>query len=222
MKRVSRLPWILAFAVSATLLVAVVEGRISRRWGANSELRDAGEKVTQIPQNVPGWRLQSSEPMSDLALGMLKCQGYVNRAYVDDQTGAVVRVALFVGPTGPIAAHTPDICYSSREYDVAPKPQTVTIPAPHGGEHQFASLAMKRRNAQADPLHVYYAWRDDQRWVAPANSRWAFVGRPLLYKIQLAGPSMSGPTTNAPDPCRRFLDAFLPVVEAHVFASANR
>ena len=54
--------------------------------------------------------------MSTAVIEMLQCAGYISRVYVNQLTGENVRVALLLGPPGPIAVHTPEICFSAQDY----------------------------------------------------------------------------------------------------------
>ncbi len=107
----------LALALAVTLIGGALYGSLSQRWGAPPDLAAAGAHVSEMPRQIGSWSLVEDLPMEQSALDMLECAGYVNRRYVDQESGRAILVALLVGPPGPIAVHTPEVCFSSRNYD---------------------------------------------------------------------------------------------------------
>jgi hypothetical protein len=119
-------------------------------------------------------------------LQMLECAGYVSRRYVNQKTGQVVNLSVIVGPSGPTAVHTPEICFSSRAYDQQGPRRSVELTASEGKTDSFWSLDFTTTNVLAEGLRVYYAWSLGERWEASEYPRYKFAASPLLYKLQLA------------------------------------
>jgi hypothetical protein len=146
-----------------------------------------------------------------LVLETLRCEGHVHRSYVNRETGETVNVALIVGPSGPTAVHTPEICFSSRAYEITDPRETKFFGA--SGDSDSSSLWKTRfrsQNAEAGELQVYYGWSTGGAWTASQSPRFEFGGSPLLYKIQVS--AQMGPTKeDGPhsDPCKDFIDALL-------------
>ena len=65
--------------------------------------------------------------MDEDTVEMLECTGNIVRTYENQRTGEVVSVFVIVGPAGPIAVHTPEICYSSQNYKSRDTRQQVAI-----------------------------------------------------------------------------------------------
>jgi len=74
-------------------------------------------------------------------------------------------------------------------------------------------LTFQPSDEAGDLLRVWYGWHDGTKWSAPGDARLAFFGQPLLYKVQAAALVPLDTDLKTADPCRRFLEEFLTVVE---------
>ena len=110
-----------------TAISGAIHGRMSNRWGPPQDSRAAAEKLQDLPVQFGSWRLQSSDELSDFIEDTLQCVGYLLRTYANQETGEVVTVTILLGPPGPISVHTPEICFSSRAYEIREERQKVTI-----------------------------------------------------------------------------------------------
>ena len=124
-----------------------------------------------------------------------------------------VNVAVLLGPTGPMAAHTPDICYSGRDYSIDQRRQHAKIRPEVVPDETFWMLTLRSKDIHGNLLRVYYGWRREGAWVAPKHARFALSGRPYIHKIQLACPLPIESALEDTDPGREFLKAFLPVAD---------
>ncbi len=82
--------------------------------------------------------------------------------------------------------HTPEICYSSREYDLLGDRKAVTVKDNDGVEHTFWQTEFKSQRPGGAGLRVYYAWTNGGPWTASASPRFEFALKPWLVKLQLA------------------------------------
>jgi hypothetical protein len=105
--------------------------------------------------------------------------------------------------------HTPEICFSSREYDITNDRTKTIVESSTGQRHSFWKVDFTTRNALADGLRVYYAWSRGDVWQAADSPRFKLAGGPLLYKIQLATYVSPYLGNDAADPGRQFLEDFL-------------
>lgn len=201
----------LVVAVSAGIVLSAgaLYGHFSSRWGASADLVAAGSHLDSFPDQLGKWQLVEELPMDNTTLNMLECAGYVNRRYVNQESGEEVRVAIIVGPAGPTAVHTPEICYSSRAYDLQDQRRSVVISAAADAEHTFWCVDFKMRHVLAEQLRVYYAWSLGERWEAATSPRVSFAAEPMLYKIQLASTIPPAVQAVDSDPCRQFLEELL-------------
>lgn len=203
----SRLLALGAAAIALTVLTGVVYGRWTQRWGPPPDLQAAAARV-ELPRQIGAWQLLEEQPLADEVLRTLECVGHVNRVYVDKATGARVNVAVLAGPPGPISVHTPEICYSSRAYEITADRQKTWFKAPGGASHSLWRTTFKSRNAGAEQLRVYYGWSTGDQWAASPSPRFEFGGQSFLYKIQMA--TQVGPSDDAvQDPCQSFMNALI-------------
>ena len=201
--------------VVLTLLSGVIQGRMSNRWGPTRDALAAAKKLNDIPSQFGNWRLTSSDEITQSTLRMLECAGYVLRTYENQETGETVRMTVLLGPSGPMSVHTPEICYSSRDYTIHETRHQVPIEI-DGSSESFWALTFQANSLDADMLRVYYAWNPGDHWSAPDDPRFAFADRPFLYKIELASSLPPGADPEAADPCHRFLKDFVPLAKPHL------
>ncbi len=205
------------FAATATLLLATlasgaIHGHLVGRWGQAEILASAGKSLSELDKSDLGdWQFIEEQPFSESTVATLECSGQTARIYHNTKTGARVTMFVIVGPHGPTVAHTPDICYSSRDYTVHKEREKRTLKTADGKRHIFWVMTMKSRRA-IDPhyLKVWYAWSDGELWSAKDHPRLDYLGQPRLYKIQLAARIAE---EDAPDPVPSFLNSFLPKLQ---------
>lgn len=203
--------------VLLTVVSAVVAGRFSNRWGISATAEKAATRLLETPKNVGKWELREEFELSPTASEVLENPTYLERRYVHADTGDSVTVAVLVGAPGPIAVHTPEICYSSREYAIKENRKKVAFdfdPA-----HSLWSTLFQSRTVDAQLLNVVYGWTDGKQWTAPEDARWQNLGKSHLYKIQVA--AIAGSPERQPDEVtKEFLQAFLPVLSPHLVAAS--
>jgi hypothetical protein len=200
---------LLLAGLALTLGGGYAYGKLSQRWGPPPNLQQAAERVAEFPEQIGDWQLASELPMGDSVVEMLQCAGHVNRRYVNRQTGQSIGIALIVGPPGPTAVHTPEICYNSRAYRQDQERLPERLSGPEGTQHVFWRTRFSSRDVGGQPMGVWFAWSDGTTWEASRSPRFEFGGKPLLYKIQLAGNLPRGKTEAVDDPCRDFLQQLL-------------
>ena len=54
--------------------------------------------------------------MDEVAQEMLQSAGTVSRVYMNRRTGQRVDMFVIVGPSGPTAEHTPEVCVGGRYF----------------------------------------------------------------------------------------------------------
>ena len=203
--------------VGLTILSGILYGRMSNRWGHSFETLSAANKLKEIPRQFGDWRLQSSEDLDEASLTELDPAGYFVRSYGNRKTRDVVGVMLVLGPPGRISVHTPEVCFGSRNYERRSEREQVAIRDAGGADDEFWALDYKMNGVRGGQLRVYYAWSAGDRWLALKDARFWSAGLPYLYKIQLSGllpPGTANPPTD--DPCRKFLQDFVPVAKEYL------
>lgn len=224
-------------AAALTVVSGVVYGHLSGRWREVSELADVGARLEEFPEAFGDWRMTRSIELSENVADTLQCAGYINGAYVNEITGQVVNVAVLVGPPGPMSVHTPEICFSSKQYDMCEERRRMLVsseksmPAKRGvprseipdadrGESLW-SVGFRTRDVHARPLHVYYGWNDGRGWEAAENPRFGFATAAYLYKAQVAVMGEVGGAGGEYEPGKQFLDEFLPELQGYLVSDPS-
>ena len=207
----------LGFALALTVAAGMLHGSQSRRWGASPEEQKLGRRLDALPEEFAGWTLNQKYEISDAAKRLLQPTSYVNRSYIGPN-GEQVGAAVILGAHGPISVHTPEICYSSRDYKQLGPREAVTITDSAGKKSQFWKLTFQSQSVDQSGLRVYYAWSPTADWKAVESPRFDYYGEPYLFKIQVACP-VSLETDDPDDAARRFLQAFVPAVKRQLFGN---
>ena len=112
---------------------------------------------------------------------------------------------VIYGPKGPVAVHTPEVCYSARAVNQTSSREAVGFDL-DGEPGELWKLAFETNTFDKRKMSVYYGWSDGGAWTAAKNPR--FWRTDYLYKIQTACQS-SG---NKEDSTDEFFKVFLPEV----------
>jgi hypothetical protein len=168
--------------------------------------------VRDLPGEIGPWRRTEEVDFEGHVLEILQCTSHLNRTYVNDLTGEVIHLALLAGPPGPMSVHTPEICYSSREFVVDQEPARAQLGDEAAGDN-FWQMRFKSRDLTGDVLEVWYAWTSDGTWEAPSYPRFKYGAAPLLYKIQVASYVPPTQREGEPQACEEFLRLALPALK---------
>jgi hypothetical protein len=186
-----------------TVLSGLVHGYLDGRWAAGPDLAAAAARLPELPEKVGPWVLVSDQELPANAARILQCYGSVVREYWNPATGDRVNVALLFGPRGPIAVHTPEICYSSAGTTLLGDRVAQSLDI-DGQSEKFWSVQFAHDGDPKPSLEVWYAWSDGGPWQAADQPRFWLTDR--LYKIQLAGkPSADGTQSSLQDFLAHFL-----------------
>jgi hypothetical protein len=201
---------VIALAVAGLAAAAVVEGKRNKRWGTTEEGRAAAAKLGAVPAAFGDWASEEVK-IEEKVLKVAEADGHVSRAYKNRKTGAEVTVLMLCGPSGPIGAHTPDVCYAGAGYAMAGDAQKVTV-APPGEPGATYWSARFDKKAPPSALRVCWMWGTDGNWEASENARFGLQS--ALYKMYVVRSESDGPAARATerDPVREFLTDFLPEV----------
>ena len=179
--------------VSAIVMIAlggILHGHYSNRWGQPDNMMDIGAKLKQVPLSIGEWSSNGDIELSETTLTLLECMGYLNRVYVSKSTGESVSVALTFGPKGPIAVHTPEICYSSRSVTAGDKRKSIENDF-DGNRNSLWELIFTSNDIEKSKLHVTYPMRPKM----PPHS--AVIHSSLPVHSVTAGCVMSTPSSSA-------------------------
>lgn len=201
--------------LAALVAAGVFEGLRSNRWGVPDDLAAAAARLDRVPRGFGNWT-STEVPVDQKILDRAEAVGSVSRVYRNAKTGTVVSVMMLCGQAGPIASHTPDICYAGLGYQMQGGQVRKTVPPPAGPATYWTARFAK--DATDPGLEVNWAWGAAGTWIAADAPRFELAGHGVLYKLYVsrglagAGPPRAGEAE--PDPVRDFLTEFLPVVRA--------
>jgi hypothetical protein len=209
-------------ALVLVLLAGLLHGRWARRWEASPAVAEAAARLGRVPMTLGDWEARTVE-VDDAQLAAAEIAGHLSRAYRNRRDGSVVTAFLVCGPPGPIAVHTPDVCYAGAGYEVAGAQSRRSLPAgPAGRLAEFMHAELARPAATpvgaASRLDILWAWSADGDWQAPDNPRLAYASQPTLYKLYLIREVDS---RAGGDPSRDLLDVLLPELEQALFRGPN-
>ena len=194
--------------VAATIAVVsgLAHGWLDGRWVDRPNVVAIAAQLKELPLEFGDWSLVENQELPVSAASQLQCYGYSLQVYQNSKTGRRVNVAVLFGPRGPIAVHTPEICYSGQG-KLAGNRSREGIDV-EGAENTLWRVNFLSKRDLKPELEVYYAWSDGGSWQAAKYPRVWLTDR--LYKIQLAcQPTNDGEDSDAV----LFLQQFLPKLQ---------
>jgi hypothetical protein len=202
-----------AGAVALVVLSGVVHGFWTGRWSGAAQA-DVAARLDAIALDLGDWQGQKVE--SNPSVGMA---GVLDRRYVNRATGRVVTVYLVCGRPGPVAVHTPDVCYGASGYEVTDLgPQTVRPAAgATDGAKMQAVRVVKKKAAEQIAQRVYWSWSAAGTWEVPDNPRLTFARYPLLYKLYLIHDLARSDEPLEDDPCLDLMRQLQPELKKSLF-----
>lgn len=192
----------------------LVHGRWTGRWDAavTGPLRE----LQSMQSNVGDWTGKPIQLEEDTRLMAGASDEWgMNFARTG---GDNVSALLLAGRPGPLAAHTPDVCYPSSGYEMVASPELIrwTI---DGREVQMRRAAFRKPGSPANAaVIVHWAWNDGTGWLAPDYPRVHFAGSRILYKLYLTHQGSATVEGNPPNPSEQLARDLLPHIERKLFA----
>jgi hypothetical protein len=200
-----------ATALASILIGGYLQGNWTERWSRDRSLQDAAALVDRIPLGIGEWEAQPQaiDPR-EAAIGELA--GARRLAYRHRQTGREVTALVVCGRPGPIAVHTPDICFGGAGYRAVEPISTERVECgpPDSSEiADFLTTRFRKTPESGSPtLRTYWAWNAQGRWEAPDHPRLAFARARFLYKCYFFFPEIRAPGAEFADPAS-FMQPFL-------------
>ncbi|MBM4000050.1 MAG: exosortase-associated EpsI family protein [Planctomycetes bacterium] len=197
--------WVLAVGLALTA------GSAAGYRSLSSNRLNPGPSVSQsgldaIPTVLGDWTATQSESIDERALEMLETKTHWARKYSSTTAGASVEVMVLVGPSGPLAAHTPEVCYGTQRYELLENEKIVSVPLEGGASAEFRLVQLQPRQPGVPELRVLYGWNDGTGWRSPAWARVVYANTERIMKLQMAIPS----TGIEGEPDVEFLKQLLP------------
>ncbi len=181
----------LLLVIALTVAPAIYDGTRSFRWGEDEYVKQLVENIDALPTEMSGWKSVAEIKLGESAENMLEPITYVNRSYQKGDRFAQVFVLL--GPTGPTAVHTPDVCFSSATNALISKRVSVNVGDSASGQSTLWRSRFKdRRSATGSPfVSSWYGWTTDGTLHADPNPRYSFSDERQLVKVQVTTEYLS-------------------------------
>ena len=157
----------------------VAHGWIRSRWDFDAEATRRGNSMQNLPNNLVVGSEKLRKTSTTSFSTNLKCEHYFDHVYYNQELDASAEVATFFGNAGPIAVHTPDVCYRHSDYKIVDT-QVLDV-----GEHQFKLVVMERKSVDQARIHVCFAWLREDHWEVTDSPRFAYAFTRHLYKMQM-------------------------------------
>ncbi len=202
----------LSLVVAVTVTAAVMQGRMRNRWGPSDAARQAAERLQDFPHEFGDWHMVSADDLDEDSRSQLECLSAMDRVYANDKTGERVALLFILGPTGPTAVHTPEVCIGERDF--SPLGDRRDLAVGTGGD-RFWNKRFKSKNVHGESLSLYWAWNTAGSWVAAKDARYTFAGVPFLYKAQVTCEIPGSADDDSHDCGQRFLADFVRVAEQY-------
>jgi len=200
--------WFLGIGSALALILfgGIAHGFLSNRWGVSENIQALGSQLNSIPMEIGPWKCSEEGKLEDRVIfGILEATGYISRVYVHQSTAEAINVFLVFGPKGPVAVHTPEVCYSARA--VTQTSERQSVPADYDGKDgQLWKLGFETNSIDKRKMSVYYGWTDGGAWQAAKSPR--FWRTDYLYKIQTSCQAVG----KKEDSTDEFFRVFLPEV----------
>jgi hypothetical protein len=207
-------------AAGAIIAVAILEGNRTNRWGATEDIQAAAAKLEHIPRDFGPWKGTDS-PIDEKIIRVAEAVGNVSRNYLNSKNGERINILLLCGPTGPIGAHSPEVCYGGLGFACRGNPARKSIALTNNGAASFWTARFEKKSLTDEALRVYWAWSANGDWEASSKPRTDFAFRSVLYKLYLVRADEPGNPVREPknEPIELFLEDFLPIVK-HALTTA--
>lgn len=181
----------------------VAEGLWTNRWTSAAALQTAAGRLADVPPSAGAWEGETL-PLEKRQADLAGLRGYLYRRYAHATTGDTLSVLVVCGRPGPVAVHTPDVCYGGAGFEKAGRPERWNAGHLDAGA-QFWSARFKKPGVTGEQLRIRWAWATAGPWQAADNPRLAFAGSASLYKIYLIQQVTGTEDSAAEDFLRRFL-----------------
>jgi hypothetical protein len=195
-------------AILAVLSSGVVHGLWTDRWTGEQRASVSAAQLDRVPLKLGDWQGKNLE-LDPRQKGPVA--GYLYRRYTNQRTGAAVTVVLVSGRPGPVAIHTPDVCYVASGYQSGP---AATVAPPLGpslkGSEFKTAVFVKNKVAEQTRLRVFWSWNADGVWQVAESPRLAFAKYPVLFKLHIARELSGTADSLEQEPCIELMQLLLP------------
>jgi hypothetical protein len=161
----------------------ITHGLCSDRWSTSEELPAAVERLGALPTTIDDWEGSAVEQEA-ATLQRGDIAGALLRRYAQRGTDRELLVMLVCGRPGPVAVHTPDVCYQGAGYKMASDRARQVVARPAGEPATFWKASfVKESFAGKEELRIWWSWYAGGAWQVAGEPRLAFARFPVLHKL---------------------------------------
>jgi hypothetical protein len=198
--------------LAALLLVfsGVFHGIHTGRWSTSAEVETAAARCESLPLKIGEWLGEEASPLPDAEIKLAEIAGYVTRKYTNSK-GDHIQVLLLWGRPGPIAVHTPEVCFPGAGYKIIGERQKRrATPSDDDPSDEFWTARFKSSKPQTPPIRAFWAWSDGGEWRAADHPRWGYARSDYLYKLYVIRGMAHLDEPIKTDPCVDLLNVLVP------------
>src|SRR5262245_3153551 len=108
-------------AITVVLSSGVAQGIWAHRWIPSRGIEVAVSRLDNVPKVIGDWEGEDEE-LDGRQVEVGEIAGHISRRYRNRLDGSVVTLLLMCGRPGPIAVHSPEICYAGSGYELEEAP----------------------------------------------------------------------------------------------------
>ncbi len=196
-------------------LVAVgLSNLLTAPLGSSETAKATQRRFAGFPQTIGPWT-GTELPLSERQVALAEAQANLSRTYTRADPVAAVNVLVLYGDSGPLGAHTPEVCYEGSGFKQVSNRQKRTVP---GSTAEFWTAKFEAGGVPPLTIELVWGWGADSSWKAAENARLEFADRRQIYKLYV---SRAMPVR--PEPAgRNSLDEFLALFLQEFQAALNR
>jgi hypothetical protein len=216
------MPRIISFVIAFAVIIGtgVLHGYRTNRWSVDTILIEAAARLDDVPSTIGDW-VGTDQEIGPNALKHSEATRIFSRYYTNQKTGERISTLIVCGRPGPVAVHTPDVCFQGQGIHMLAEPTRADVEIGDNPENKQKSEFMTADFQSTKDVvprrdRVYWSWNTERQWMAPENPRASFMMYPKLYKLYLVRSvpvDQDGVDQNEKDPSIAFADMFLPVLD---------
>jgi hypothetical protein len=212
--------------IQIALVVAVLAGSAGlRAWQASnataaSRVEAPPFPLEEIPLRIGDWVGEEGKLDSRTAntAGALDS---ISRTYLDPRTGVRLQVLVLYGPAERLKFHAPTVCFPAAGFEQDGLRRPLAIPS---GDREIPFLSVSYRKARGggdETREVVWSWHYRDRWSTELKAKRYMERIGGMFKVHIERLVAPDERLEAQsNPTRRFLERFMPEIEARLAAAA--
>src|SRR2546422_4324022 len=198
-------------AFALIILPGIGHGLWTNRWTVSKDVEEFTARLAQVPRDIGNWQCEDL-PGNPQLIAKVGMTGSLSRRYTHRTSKHQLTVSLYSGPPGPVALHTPDICFPGAGYQLVSENRFTCKSSLSQADFNEATFV----KAQPEPqfLETFWSWNAKGNWQVPNSPRVSFGAHRALYKLYVVCPfSKESQRKEAQDVCKDFLSVLLPELQ---------